>query len=147
MTEILIELPIALIVMILLFRFMGNKELQQSTPLEFAYMVLMASIAWDMTLNQDYPIWATYLIMVLVVIMIYTIDWITYKSRFLENFFIGEPKLIIKDGEIIVETLRKERISESELRARLRLKGIFFIQEVELCYLEFNGQLSIKKKE
>lgn len=146
MSQILVEFPLILIIMFIVFRFMGNKELNQSTPIDFAFMVLMTSIGWDLTLNQDYPLWFTIVLFILLVATIYLFDWITTKSKKAEKMFIGEPLLLIEHGEINKEALNKERMSEDELRALLRLKGFFVLEDVEQCYLEFNGDISVKQK-
>lgn len=146
MILILVEFPVILICIFLIFRFMGNKELNQSTPIDFAFMVLMTSIGWDITLTQDYPFWFTLILMIMLMAIIYLFDWITSKSKKAEKIIIGEPLLLIEHGEIIEESLKKERMSEAELQARMRLKGFFSLEDIEICYLEFNGDISVKRK-
>jgi uncharacterized membrane protein YcaP (DUF421 family) len=146
MSQILVEFPLVLILTFVVFRLMGNKELNQSTPIDFAFMILMTSIGWDVTLTQDYPLWFTLVLIILLVVMIYLFDWITSKSKKAEKIIIGEPLLLIERGEIIEKALKKERMSEVELMALLRLKGFFSLEDVELCYLEYNGDISVKQK-
>lgn len=143
-THLLIEFPIVLLLMLGLFRLMGNKEFQQSTPLDFAFVVLLASITWDMTLTPDFNLWQTFLMMVILCIIIYAFDWFTTKSRKAEKLIVGEPMVLVRYGQINEPMLKKARISKAELKARLRLKGIFSLEEVEICYLEFNGEISVK---
>lgn len=144
--SIFTEFPIVLFVMFLIFRFMGNKEINQSTPLDFAFMVLLTSIAWDLTISQAQPFWVTLVLMIFLVILIYLFDWMSYKSKTAEKIIFGEPILLIKNGQIQEEALKKERLSPAELRARLRVKGFFSIDEIEACYLEYTGEISVKKK-
>ncbi|MDN4492957.1 DUF421 domain-containing protein [Ureibacillus aquaedulcis] len=146
MSEVLVEFPLVLFLMFIIFRIMGNKELNQSTPIDFAFMVLMTSVGWDVTISQDYPLWFTIILFVVLVVMIYLFDWITVRSKKAEKLIIGEPLLLIEHGEIIEKSLKKERISEDELMALLRLKGFFEIEDIEQCYLEFNGDISVKLK-
>jgi len=146
MILILVEFPVILICIFLIFRVMGNKELNQSTPIDFAFMVLMTSIGWDVTLTQDYPFWFTLILMIMLMAIIYLFDWITSKSEKAEKIIIGEPLLLIEHGEIIEEPLKKERMSKAELQARLRLKGFFSLEDIEICYLEYNGDISVKRK-
>lgn len=146
MTQVIVEFPLVLILMFLVFRLMGNKELNQSTPIDFAFMVLMTSIGWDVTIGQDYPLWFTIVLFAILVLMIFLFDWITSRYKKAERIIIGEPLLLIENGEIIEKALKKERISEDELQALLRLKGFFLIDEIEQCYLEFNGDISVKQR-
>lgn len=146
MTRILVEFPLVLICMFIVFRVMGNKELNQSTPIDFAFVVLITSIGWDVTISQDYPFWFTFILIILLMIMIYVFDWITSKSKRAEKMIIGEPLLLVEHGEVIEAALKKVRISNDELLARLRLKGFFSLEDIELCYLEYNGDISVKQK-
>jgi len=147
MIRILVEFPLVLCGMFVVFRIMGNKELNQATPIDFAFMVLLTSIGWDVTISQDFPFWFTFILMIFLMMMIYLFDWVTTKSKKAEKFIIGEPLLLIEQGEIIEASLKKERISKEELEALLRLKGFFSLEDIELCYLEFNGDISVKPKE
>lgn len=147
MSQVLVEFPLMLFMMFIVIRLMGNKELNQSTPIDFAFMVLLTSVGWDVTISQEYPLWFTIVLFIVLVVMIYLFDWITVRSKKAEKLIIGEPLLLIEDGEIIEKALKKERISEDELLALLRLKGFFIIEEIEQCYLEFNGDISVKPKE
>ncbi|QCR32451.1 DUF421 domain-containing protein [Lysinibacillus sp. SGAir0095] len=147
MSQILVEFPLVLFLMFIVFRLMGSKELNQSTPIDFAFMVLLTSIGWDVTISQDFPLWFTFVLIILLVAMIYLFDLITSKSKRAEKIIIGEPLLLIEDGEIVEKALKKVRLSEDELLALLRLKGFFLLENIELCYLEFNGDISVKPKE
>lgn len=144
--KLLITFPISLVLIFFFLRLVGNKELQQSTPIEFSFMVLLVSIGWDMTLGA-YPMLQTLIIMGLLSVLIYLFDWVTFRSKKAEKVMVGEPVVLIKNGEVDEETLTKERMSLDELKTRLRLKGVFSIEKVEICYLEFTGEISVKTKE
>lgn len=136
----------SIIILLFLFRMMGNKELAQSTPMDFVYMVLMISIAWDTSLEPKYNILETILLMIGVSIVIYTIDVLTSKYPRIERTVVGKPKILICNGKINELLLKEERMSKNELLTKLRLKDVFDVEEVEICYLEFSGEISVKKK-
>lgn len=142
--ELLIKLPVVLVVLFILLRIMGNKEVNQSTPIEFAYMVLMVSILWDMSLDTNWNLWQTIVTMIFLTVLMFLVDKWTHKSKKVEKFLIGEPKTIIYCGVINDVLLEEERISKNELLSRLRVKGVFDYKKVELCYLEPSGEISVK---
>lgn len=145
-TKTLLETPLAVISLFFFLRLMGNKEMRQSTPMEFSYVVLLASIAWDLVLDPAYSFPHILLLMSVLSLTIYLIDWITYKSPFLEMLFMGEPKVIIREGKVNEEVLQQERMSRQELAAKLRSKGVFEIEHIEIAYLEVDGEISVKRK-
>ncbi len=126
---------------------MGNKELQQSTPIEFACVVLLTNISWDLIISGQYSIPHMLLMMSVLVIVIYIIDWLTFKFSLSEKLFFGEPEIIVRNGKMDEDVMKKNRISHKELAAKLRAKSVFDIKEVEVAILEISGDLSVKKKE
>lgn len=68
---------------------------------------------------------------------------ITYKSRRFAHLLEGSPTILIKDGKIIEESLRRENISLADLRQELRKEGVARISEVKEAVLEACGKLSV----
>lgn len=68
------------------------------------------------------------------------------KSRKLRKWLSGQPVLFIEKGKILEENLRKNRFSLDDLLQRLREQGIFDLHEIEYCFLEVSGNLSVLKK-
>lgn len=141
------ELLVNFMYVFLFIRLMGKKELNQATPLDFGYMVILTSIAWDMTLESQYNLIHSFIAMSLISAVIALIDWITYKYQVIDNIFLGKPKTVIENGKMDREILKDQRLSENELNMMLREKGIFDINHVEIAILEIDGKLSIKKEE
>ena len=56
------------------------------------------------------------------------------------------PLLIIKNGAVIKDNLRKELLSTDELMSKLREKGLTDLSQVKEAYMESDGQISIIEK-
>lgn len=74
------------------------------------------------------------------------IDWLTYAVPKLQTILEPAPLLLIDKGRILWRHMRKEYMSESELRTKLREHGITDLKEVEKAYLEPDGQFTVLKK-
>lgn len=83
---------------------------------------------------------------VVVLILFKAIDYLTMKSKKFAKVIVPEPTLIVTDGVIVENGLINARISESEYQSIMRLHGIRDISQIELSYLEPNGQVSFIKK-
>lgn len=145
--ELLIKFPVAIALLFVAFRTMGMKEIAQATPVDFAFAVLTVSIVWDLSLSPEYNMWHIIVILLVLGAIIYILDLVTIKSKRVQKILMGEPKKVIIDGVVNKEILNSERLSMCELESRMRLAGIFDLQEVELAYIEINGEVSFKKKE
>lgn len=73
----------------------------------------------------------------------FIINWLGYRSVFFDRLSNPEPTLLIKDGVLQKQNLKRELISEDELDGLLRQQGIEAVSEVKQCHLEGSGQLSV----
>ena len=74
------------------------------------------------------------------------IDWLTYRSSFLQKVLEPPPLLLISDGRVLWRNLRHEFISEDELRSKLRQHGVTDYRDVQKAFMESDGEVSVIKK-
>jgi len=144
--ELAMRLPFSLFFMFIHLRIMGLKELSQANALDFLFAVMLGNIAWDLSMSPEFEIWHVAAVNILVGVIYFIFDWFTARSRRAERFVLGEPRILVKDGEINYKLLEKERMTEPELRARLRCLGVFDINIIKIAYLEVSGQISVLKR-
>lgn len=73
----------------------------------------------------------------------YVLDWLGFKSPWMQQFLERPPLLLIKDGQVLVENLRSELMTADDLASQLRRKGVEHPREVKRCFLEGDGHLSV----
>lgn len=76
----------------------------------------------------------------------YFINWMGYRSVLFDRLSNPEPSLLVKDGVIQRQNLKRELITEDELMSLLRQEGVDDVAEVKKCFLEGSGQLSVIQK-
>ncbi len=84
-----------------------------------------------------------YLVWVLVPL---ALEILTLKSKTLRLWFEGKGRVVIKDGKILEDNLKKERYTGDELLEQLRTKSVFRVADVEFAMLEASGDLSVLLK-
>ena len=80
------------------------------------------------------------------VLMSHAFSWATYRSRKLETLIQGRPRLLIHKGKLLHENLKKELLTERELKHLLRRQGMHELREIEEAVLEPDGFISIMRK-
>lgn len=75
------------------------------------------------------------------------IDWLAYRSRFVEKLVHPPPLELVRDGQINRRHLRQEMITTEELATQLRQQGVEDISEVKRACMEGDGLISIIKKD
>jgi uncharacterized membrane protein YcaP (DUF421 family) len=74
-------------------------------------------------------------------------DWLVFRVPALQHVLEPAPLLLIRNGRVVRENLRREFMSESELASKLREHEVESPREVAEAYLEPDGQLTVLKKD
>jgi len=73
--------------------------------------------------------------------------YIDIKSKTARNVIEGQPVIVVKQGQVMENELRKLRLDINELNTKLREKNVFSLNEVDYAILETDGKLSVMKKD
>jgi len=130
---------------LLLLRWMGKRGMGQLTPFEFAIIVGLGSAVGDPMFYDDVPLIHTMLVIAVIIGLQHFLSWITEKNKKIESWVEGEAVCLIEDGTIKMESLERERLSQTELFDALRTQGIVHLGQVRAAYLERSGKISVIK--
>lgn len=133
-------------VSLVLVRIMGKRTLAQLSPFDLIFLIILGSaIAIPL---EDVKIKLSYGITPVLIISIlnYLLSVLITKNRKIENFLQGTSRVLVRDGEVVVKNMKRERITMADLLVLLREKNVWNINEVEEATIEPNGKLSVIKK-
>lgn len=74
------------------------------------------------------------------------IDWLAFRSAVLRRLLEPAPLLLIDNGRVLWRHLRMERVSETELKTKLREHGVEDPAEVAKAYMEPDGAVTVIKR-
>jgi uncharacterized membrane protein YcaP (DUF421 family) len=109
-------------------------------------IVVIADAAQNGMAGDSRSITEAMILIAVIVLWDYAFDLLGYRSSLFARLLAPKALLLIKNGEVIVEHLKKELITEEELKGQLREQGIEDLSEVRECYLESNGHFSVLKR-
>ncbi|KAB8138140.1 DUF421 domain-containing protein [Gracilibacillus oryzae] len=144
--ELLLRVVIAFVVLFTLARIMGRKEISQMTFFNFVSAIAIGSLAATFVLNQNISILNGVLALIGWAIFTLAMGVIDIKSKNGRKITTGEPVILIKEGEIMENSLRKTRLDMDSLNALLREKDVFSLKDVDYAVFETSGKLSVLKK-
>jgi uncharacterized membrane protein YcaP (DUF421 family) len=133
-------------VVLLVIRLMGKREIGQLSPFDFVVAIIIAELAVIPLEAKEAPLWHSILPLAMLGALEVVVSYATLFSRTLRNIICGAPQVIIKNGELLREEMRKARYNLDDLLAQMREKGIVDPSEVEFAVLETSGKLSIIPK-
>ena len=124
-------------------RLSGKRQIGQLEPAEFTVAMLIANLAGIPLEDGDIPLlWGLVPILTLLAGEL-LLSWLTLGSPRLRRLLCGKPVILIENGVLLTENLRKTRIPLDELTGQLRQKDVLSIRDVQFAVLETNGQLSV----
>ena len=135
------------ILVLIVMRFMGKREIGQLGMVDLIVSILIAELAAMAIENRDESIFLSLLPIILLVIVQVGMSYISLKNSKIRNLFDGNPSVIINSGRINFKEMIKQRYNIDDLLTQLREKHIRSIEEVDYAVLETSGKLSVFKKE
>ena len=134
------------IVVLIVMRFMGKREIGQLQPFELAISIMIADLAATPMAEEGVPITNGIMPILGLLVMHLIISILNIKSTKAREIICGKPSMLIFRGKIDEKVLKKERFTINELEERLRDSNIFNIGDVEYAILETSGQVTVIPK-
>ena len=131
------------LVLIFVIRMMGKRQIGQMEASEFVVTMLVANLAAIPMQDSGIPLYSGLVPILTVLGVELVLSCLILKSIAIRRFFCGKPVILIENGKIIQENLRRTRVTRDELTGHLREKDVLDIRTVQYAILETNGNLSV----
>lgn len=125
---------------IVVLRLMGKSTIAQVTPHDIVAIVMIASLAANPILQENF---GKTMVAIAVVAVTHMLLAKLTLYKWMNRLVIGEPTILVKHGKIIKKNLRQSEMSLAELLADIRAKGYPDIHEVQYAILEPTGTVSV----
>ena len=134
------------LIVLIVMRLMGKREIGQLQPFELAISIMIADLASIPMTDPGVPIFNGIVPILGLLAMHLVITVLNIKSVNIRKITCGKPTVLVYRGKIDEEALKRERFTISELQERLRVKDVFNLGDVEFAILETNGEISVIQK-
>ena len=137
---------LSLIVLFLLTKLMGRKQIQQLTLFDYTIGISIGSIAAEMVLNADVH-WLNGVVgMTIYALIALLISHLTCKFLPVRRILSGTPVILLQKGELMVENFKKIQLDLNEFLSECRSNGYFDLSQLDYVLIESNGKLSFLPK-
>ena len=131
------------LVLIFSIRLMGKRQIGQMEASEFVVTMLVANLASIPMQDSAIPLYSGLVPILTVLGLELVLTGLILHSVALRKFFCGKPVILIDNGQILRENLRKTRVTLDELTGHLREKDVMDVTTVQYAILETDGNLSV----
>ncbi|MFD9627506.1 DUF421 domain-containing protein [Peribacillus muralis] len=144
--EIVLRSLFFLIVLFLITKVLGKKQLSQLSFFEYVTGITIGNVGAELATKVEGNIIHGVLSILVFALAPFLAGAISLKSKTFRDLVEGKASVFIKDGKVMEDNLKKEKYTIDELLALLRKKDVFDVSEVEFALLEANGDFSVMLK-
>jgi uncharacterized membrane protein YcaP (DUF421 family) len=135
--------PICVYVFLIVgLRLSGKRELVQLNPFDLVVLLTLSNTVQNAIIGEDNTVTGGIIGATSLLIVNYLVVRFLYKHRSLDQFVEGRSDVLVEDGKVKTQHLRKELITMAQLEAAARKQGFDSLSEVQQCVLEPGGTIS-----
>jgi uncharacterized membrane protein YcaP (DUF421 family) len=133
---------IVYIFLIVGLRLSGKRELVQLNPFDLVVLLTLSNTVQNAIIGDDNSVSGGIIGATSLLLINYLVVRFLYKHRALDQFIEGRADVLIEDGKIKTQNLKRELITVSQLEAQARKQGFDSLSEVQQCVLESGGTIT-----
>jgi uncharacterized membrane protein YcaP (DUF421 family) len=131
----------------ILLRVVGRRELAQMAPIDFILLIVLGDAIQQGLTQDDYSVTGALTVIFTIAVIQVALGYVTFRSRRVRTVLEGEPIVLVEDGRVIEQNLRRSRIAAEELAEEARLSQVASLKDVAWAVLETSGKISIIPKQ
>ena len=143
LSSIAIGAVVFYLLIVLMTRLVGKRTTGQMNNFDWLVTVAVGSLAASGILLKDVSIADAALAICIMFALQWLTTWLVLRSPLICRMVKARPRLLLHQGEILKEALRKERISEAEIYTALREQGLANLDDASWVILENNGKMTV----
>ena len=144
--ELVIRGSAMYVFLFVLFRVVVRRRVGSIGMADILILVIVADAAQNGMSGEYRSVTEAFILVATLIGWNMLIDWLTFRIPRLQKILEPPPLLLIDNGRVLWQHLRREFVSEDELQTKLREHGIQHPREVEKAYMESDGQVTVLKK-
>ncbi|KPV58892.1 membrane protein [Paenibacillus sp. A3] len=144
--EISFRTLLSLIVLFLLTKLLGKRQVSQLSFFEYITGITIGSLAAYISLDLEANWYLGIVSLAVWVIASLGIEFLQLKSKSARNWIDSKGTVLIKDGKILEDNMKKERLTTDELLEQLRKRSVFKAADVEFAIMEPSGDVNVLLK-
>ena len=142
MLKVLILSVASFAVLFVLTKLMGYRQISEMSFFDYVVGITIGSVAADMATNIDTQWWRGIIAMAVYALFEILLPWISRKSVRARSFISGKPVVLIKNGQIDKNDLKKAHLDINDLLASARGQGYFSLSDIDGAIMETSGKVS-----
>lgn len=133
------------ITLFIIAKVMGHKQMSQLDLFDYVTSITIGSIAAEMATELEKP-WKPFIAMVVYGIIAVSLSILSSKLPRMRKYINGTPTIILNNGKLYRQNMKKAKLELSEFMALCRQEGYFNLNDIQTAIFEYNGRLTVLPK-
>ena len=142
--ELIARSLIVYLFLLTLIRLTGKRQVGQLAPFDLILLLVLSNAVQNAMNGGDNSVQAGIISALTLVMLNYGIGYATFRSKRFEALIEGRPQLLIHNGKLYRDVMKKQRLTQHELDAALRRQGVSDIAHVHVAVIENNGDITVQ---
>lgn len=140
--------PIIVYLCLIIFvRIFGKRELAQLNPFDLIVLLCLSNTVQNSIIGDDNSVSGGIIGVFSLLTINYLLTRLLYRMPRLNQALEGDETVLIEHGNVDRSAMKKEALSEVELKAVLHKQGLHDYSEVERCVLEPSGNFYVEQRD
>jgi uncharacterized membrane protein YcaP (DUF421 family) len=140
--DVVIRSIVIFLLLWMVIRVSGKREVGQLSAFDLILLVTVGDLVSQGVVQEDYSLTAAVIAVATFAMAGIVLARLGYWLPWLRPTLAGVPRVVVRDGEPVMDVLRSERITMDDVFEACRSQGVRTLRDVELCVLEVDGTFS-----
>ncbi len=127
---------------IFVMRAVGRRELSSLTAIDLVLLIVMGDAIQQGLTQDDYSVTGAVIVVSTFAVLQVASAYLGFRSRKLRAVLEGRPVVLIDNGRLVEENLRRHRLTADDVAEEMRLQQIMSFSDLRWAILEANGRIS-----
>lgn len=144
--DIVVRATVVFVFVFVLMRAIGRRELSQLQPFDLLLLVVLGDLITQGVVQSDMSVTGTMLATGTFALLSVGVSYVSFRFGRLRPILEGEPIVVVQDGRVIEQNLRRERLTLEDVQEEARMRGLASLDDVRWGVLETSGRISFVAK-
>ncbi len=141
--KVIIASLLSAVILFIIAKLIGHKQISQLELFDYITGITLGSIAAELATTLDKPWWKPTIAMIIFGAITVSLSSITRKFPRTRKYINGTPTIIMNNGKLYKNNMKKAKLELSEFMLLCRQEGYFHIGDIQTAVYEYNGKLTI----
>jgi uncharacterized membrane protein YcaP (DUF421 family) len=141
--ELILRGVVVYLVLFALLRFIGKKHVGELSPFDLVVLLIISETVDGSLIGDDKSLIGGLISAATLVALVQFVGYLTWRFRSVERCVDGQPRWLVRHGQICDDVMRSEQVTRAELMEALRREGCSSLNSVRFAVLETDGSITL----